>query len=166
MRSSRGSIKPEKSRKRGVFIFLRLPSPRFSTLLHNPTESKVRPLSSLDSSITHTIFSARSSSLHKAKHSVSRLAASALAPGTHLLPAPLRFPLPARQPPPCPGEKRGSRHPANLRGSGHIPLWRPAGVCHSNSRGQHLNQPLNPWREEQQGLLQPHKNVTWPSGPC
>lgn len=41
------------------------------------------------------------------------MAASALAPGTHLLPVPLRFPLPARQPPPCPGEKRGSHYPAN-----------------------------------------------------
>lgn len=87
-----------------------------------------------------------SSSLHKAKHSVSRLAASALAPGTHLLPVLLRIPLPSRQPPPCPGKKREDISPAKCSSSGQMPLWRQAGVCHINSRGQDFNQPPNLWR--------------------
>lgn len=38
-------------------------------------------------------------------------------------------------------------------------LWRQAGVCHSNSRGQDLDQPLNLLRDGWQGLLQPHKET-------
>lgn len=92
-----------------------------STILpHNPTEDE--GLLSLDQAQVlpreknvqflqplsqQSISSAYSPFLQKAKHSVSHLAASASAPGTHLLPVPLRFPLPARQLPPGPGEKRG-----------------------------------------------------------
>ena len=70
-----------------------------------------------------------------------QLAASTLAPGTHLLPVPLRFPLPAGQLSPCLGENRAVISPENYRSSDQMLLQRPAGICHSNSRGQDLYQP-------------------------
>ena len=86
-----------------------------------------------------------------------QLAAPTLAPGTHLLPVPLRFPLPAGQLSPCLGEKRAVISPENHRSSDQMPLQRPAGICHSNSRGQDLYQPPNLQRDGWQGLLQPHR---------
>ena len=38
-----------------------------------------------------------------------------------------------------------------------MPLQRPAGICHSNSRGQDLYQPPNLQGDRWQGLLQPHR---------
>ena len=60
-----------------------------------------------------------------------QLAASTLAPGTHLLPVPLRFPLPAGQLSPCLGENRAVISPENYRSSDQMLLQRSAGICHS-----------------------------------
>lgn len=151
---TKGLVIAREVKNGGAFIFVgspHLPSLTISTVLYNTTESSgFSPLGQvqvLPGELCHNTASpGPSSSLHKAKHSVSRLAASALAPGPHLLPVLLRVPLPSRQPPPCPGKKREVISPAKCRGSGQMPLWRQAGVCHSNSRGQDLNQPPNLWR--------------------
>lgn len=118
---TKGLIIAREVKKRRAFIFLGLPPPlnhSFRSLLHNHCESK--GLSSLGwahvlpGELCHnTAPSGPVAPLCTKQSSVSLSAASALAPGTHLLPVPLRFPLPTRQPPPCPGEKIGSHYPAN-----------------------------------------------------
>lgn len=75
--------------------------------------------------------------------------------------APTCFPfrrhcLSPQWPPPLPWREGRSRA-CKDRGGSQMPLGGQAGLCHSNSRGQDLDQPPNLRRDAWQGLLQPHR---------